>query len=266
MSATVDITGRAMVLGVPVDGPTMKQAVDLIMQWTETGAPHVAVGVNAHVCNQSRTDHDLRARFNAAELSYADGQSIVVAARLLGYDVPERLATTDLVWPLVEECARRGKKVFLVGAMPGIAERAAKRLERGAPGLRTAARNGYEDREDDRALVEAILDFQPDVLLVGLGDPLQQEWISEHRDLLGVPAILSCGGLFDWLSGSHRRAPKWMIKYGLEWLWRVLIEPGRLSGRYLIGNPVFLVRFAHQLATERIIRPNRASSAGSGAR
>ncbi|HEV7955698.1 MAG: hypothetical protein JWL94_1574 [Microbacteriaceae bacterium] len=242
---------RATVLGVAVDGITMKRAVDVIMGWTESRTTHLAVGVNAYVCNQAWGDSVFRARYNSADLSYVDGQSIVVAARLLGYQVPERLATTDLVWPLAEKCAIRGKRVFLFGGSPGVADLAAQALERRAPGLQITARNGYQDREDDSALIDAILDFHPDVLLVGLGDRLQQEWIAEHRDVIGVPAILSCGGLFDWTSGSHRRAPKWMIGAGLEWLWRLLIEPRRLAGRYLLGNPLFLARLARQLISDR---------------
>lgn len=255
MSTIGERSGRGSVLGVPVDGVTMKQAVHLIMEWTELRSPHVAVGVNAHVCNQAWEDPNFRSNLNAADLAYADGQSIVVAARLLGHSAPERLATTDLVWPLAEECAARRKRVFLFGGTPGEAERAAKALQGRAPGLEIATRNGYEDREDDSAVTAAILDFRPDVLLVGLGDPLQQQWIVDHKGLVGVPAILSCGGLFDWTSGSHRRAPRWMIRLGLEWSWRLALEPRRLARRYLLGNPVFIARLARQAAAERLIRP-----------
>lgn len=101
------------------------------------------------------------------------------------------------------------------------------------------------------ALFAGIAAHETDVLLVGLGDPAQQEWVHEHRSRLHASAVLTCGGLFDWLSGTHRRAPRWMIGAGLEWLWRLLIEPRRLARRYLVGNPVFIARLLLQLLSRR---------------
>jgi N-acetylglucosaminyldiphosphoundecaprenol N-acetyl-beta-D-mannosaminyltransferase len=100
-------------------------------------------------------------------------------------------------------------------------------------------------------VIELINAFAPDILFVGLGDPLQQHWVETYRDQLNAPAILTCGGLFDWVSGDNRRAPRWMISSGFEWLWRLMIEPRRLASRYLIGNPVFLFRLARQVLRTR---------------
>ncbi|TPW73779.1 WecB/TagA/CpsF family glycosyltransferase [Schumannella sp. 10F1B-5-1] len=242
---------RARVVGVPVDAVDEAGALGLIDDWMRVGGTHVAVGVNANVCNLAARDARFRAQVSAAELCYADGQSIVGAARLLGHPVPERLATTDLVHPLAALAAARGAGMFLYGGRPGVAERAADRLRRENPGLQVDTQDGYLPRERMPELLERLERLRPGILLVGLGDPLQQDWIARNRDQLEVPAVLSCGGLFDWLAGENRRAPGWMIRAGLEWLWRLIIEPRRLARRYLLGNPAFLLRLGWQLATRR---------------
>ncbi|GAB3616266.1 WecB/TagA/CpsF family glycosyltransferase [Okibacterium endophyticum] len=238
---------RGIVVGVPVDAVTMDAAVQTIIGWTfDDAAPRVAIGVNAHVCNLAATDPRFRAILSRADLAYADGQSVVWASKLLKTPVPERLATTDLVFPLMAACEKEGKSVFLFGGRPGIPELAAERLTEIHPSLRIATHHGYVQHDQVPDLLAAIADHRTDVLLVGLGDPLQQEWIAEHRHEVSASAILSCGGLFDWTSGANRRAPAWMIRAGLEWLWRLLIEPRRLAKRYLIGNPAFIARLGMQ--------------------
>jgi len=239
------------VVGVPVRGLSMADLVQTIIDWTETEGMKVAVGVNANVCNLAASDASFREILLTADLDYADGQSIVWAARALGGDVPERVATTDLINPLVTECAARGKKLYLFGAAPGIAQRAGERLAERAPGLQYRARDGYVSAEEMPALLAEIAEYSPDILLVGLGDPLQQAWLADHRAELHVPAVLTCGGLFDWVSGTNRRAPQWMITAGLEWMWRLALEPRRLAKRYLAGNPLFVGRFTVQLLRSR---------------
>jgi N-acetylglucosaminyldiphosphoundecaprenol N-acetyl-beta-D-mannosaminyltransferase len=113
------------------------------------------------------------------------------------------------------------------------------------------ARDGYVSEEDMPGLIAEIAAYDPYILLVGLGDPLQQAWLADHRSELHVPAVLTCGGLFDWVSGANRRAPQWMISAGLEWLWRLILEPRRLAKRYLAGNPVFMGRFTMQFLRSR---------------
>jgi len=112
------------------------------------------------------------------------------------------------------------------------------------------ASHGYVPEQGWGDLVRRINDFSTDILLVGLGDPWQQEWVERHRDQLDVPVILTCGGLLDWTSGKNPRPPQWMVTAGLEWLWRVLIEPRRLAGRYLLGNPAFVLRVVRQRVRE----------------
>ncbi|AZI57353.1 glycosyltransferase [Nakamurella antarctica] len=239
------------VVGVRVDNFTMDQLVDQLLDWTTLPGLHIAVGVNAHVCNLAAKDQAFRDLVQASDLNYADGQSVVWAGRLLGGDVGERIATTDLVFPLVQQCAAHSKRIFLFGGKPGVAELAAARLQKFAPGLQCSTSDGYVSKENMPALIDKINNFGTDVLLVGLGDPLQQEWVANSRGQLLVPVALTCGGLFDWTSGHNKRAPRWMIAAGLEWLWRLALEPRRLAKRYVVGNPAFVFRLVKQILSKK---------------
>jgi N-acetylglucosaminyldiphosphoundecaprenol N-acetyl-beta-D-mannosaminyltransferase len=237
---------RVKVLDVIVDAVSMDALTDEILEWTDSGSSHVAIGINAHVCNLVARDPHLRALVANSDLNYADGQSIVWAAKALGVTIPERVATTDLVVPVVARAATEGKNVFFFGGAPGVAAEAAARLRKRNPGLKIESHHGHIDDADRPALIRSINAHRTDILFVGLGDPAQQEWVRDHRDDVSARAILTCGGLFDWLSGSNRRAPKWMIRAGLEWLWRMIIEPRRLARRYLVGNPIFIAAVVRQ--------------------
>ncbi|TFD66681.1 WecB/TagA/CpsF family glycosyltransferase [Cryobacterium gelidum] len=251
MSTTDHKALRTSVLRVPVDPFGQDQIVDIVMKWTDGPHTHVAVGVNAMVCNLAATNDDFHGKVMAADLSYADGQSVVWAARLLGGRVPERVATTDLIDALASISALTGKKLFFYGAKPGVAERAASQLRHVHPDLQVATRDGYVSHDGMPQLIDEINASGAHILFVGLGEPRQQDWVSQYRDRLTVPAILTCGGLFDWVSGDNKRAPAWMIAAGLEWLWRLIIEPRRLASRYLLGNPAFLYRLGKQVVSVR---------------
>jgi len=249
MSRTDNAARRTVVVGVPIDLVEQNQIVNIVMDWTNTPQTRVAVGVNAMVCNLAATNPDFHRKLVTADLSYADGQSIVWATRLLGGQAPERVATTDLIHPLAASSALTGKKLFFYGGKPGVAERAAARLREAQPGLLIETRDGYVPHSGMAQLVNEINASGAHILFVGLGDPLQQDWVSKYRGQLTVPAILTCGGLFDWVSGDNKRAPSWMISAGLEWLWRLVIEPRRLATRYLLGNPAFLYRLGKQVVS-----------------
>ncbi|MGN6612167.1 MAG: WecB/TagA/CpsF family glycosyltransferase [Angustibacter sp.] len=233
---------RARVAGVDVDPITIQETVGLVREWVAAGPPRVAVGVNAHVVNQAARDPDFADLLARADLAYADGQSVVWAARLGPVPVPERVATTDLAHPLAAMCAEEGLRLYCFGARPGVAHEAANRLREAHPGLEVQAHHGYVTPEEVPAVLDDIRSFAPHVLLVGLGDPAQQHWAQTHGRQTGASAILTCGGLFDWVSGNNRRPPAWMVRAGLEWLWRIILEPRRLFLRYAVGNPQFVWR------------------------
>lgn len=243
---------RVELLGLPVDLVDMAGVVVLVEQWCRRQGQHVAVGVNAHVANLAARDPSFAGLVRAADLAYADGQSVVWATRWLGNGPTERVATTDLIHPLARMCASRGLGLYFFGAAPGVAERAAQRLRAREPALRVHTSHGYVDERGLPAVLADINASGAAVLLVGLGDPLQQHWVAEHRAALSTPVIMTCGGLFDWISGDIRRPPDWVVRAGLEWLWRLLLEPRRLARRYVLGNPAFMARVVRQKARQSV--------------
>lgn len=232
------------VAGVRVDSYSESTLIDRILEMSSGDRTEVAVGVNAHVCNLARKDDHFR-RLLAAGTTYADGQSVVWAAKMLGVALPGRLATTDVAEPILRAAAEAGIPVYFFGAAEGVAELAAEKFRAKIPGLALRAHHGYVSPDQIDAVLDDIAAHGTRILFVGMGDPAQQLWVEAHRDRL-PPAVLTCGGLFDWLSGSNRRAPEWMIRAGLEWLWRLMIEPRRLAKRYLLGNPSFMAAVARQ--------------------
>lgn len=232
------------VAGMPVGSFSESTLIDRILTMASGDRVEVAVGINASVCNLARKDRHFQ-QLLSASTTYADGQSVVWAARLLGAALPGRLATTDIAEPILRAAAQAGFPVYFFGAAEGVAERAAKKLRAKVPGLALCAHHGYVAPEQVDAVLDEIAAHGTRILFVGMGDPAQQLWVEAHRDRL-PPAVLTCGGLFDWLSGSNRRAPTWMIRAGLEWLWRLIIEPRRLAKRYLLGNPAFIGAVARQ--------------------
>lgn len=238
---------RADFVGVVLDPISMTAAVDVVERAVDQRRRLVAVGVNADVVNKAACDGAVRAAVVGSSLAYADGQSVVWAARFLGIDVPERVATTDLIWPLAQRCAERGFAIFFYGAAPGVAARAAQRLTERFPGLKVQVRDGFTPGD----VVAAVNTSGASVLLVGLGDPLQQRWVARHAERLDVPAVLTCGGLFDWISGDRKRPPQWLVRAGLEWAWRLGLEPRRLFRRYVLGNPAFVLRVARARVLDR---------------
>lgn len=232
------------VAGVHVGSFTVSTLTSRIIEMARSEEVQVAVGVNAHVCNLARRDERF-SRLLSTSINYADGQSVVWAGRLLGGHLPERLATTDAAAPILEAAAAAGIPVYFLGAAEGVAEMAARRLRAEIPALQLRTHHGYFSPTETDAVLKDIRAHRTGILFVGMGDPAQQIWIDTNRRHL-PPAVLTCGGLFDWLSGRNRRAPAWMIHAGLEWLWRLGLEPRRLGRRYLAGNPAFIVAVLRQ--------------------
>lgn len=243
---------RAEVMGVPLDACSAEQFVATVESWVDDGDRQFAVPVNAHLVNLANRDPELAGLLRHSGLNYADGQSVVWAARLLRHPVPGRVPTTEMVYPIAAMLARRRFPVFLLGGRPEVVEAAAAALRGRYPGLEVAGtHHGYFDAGGDRRVLERINDSRARVLLVGLGNPRQEKWVWEHLGELRPNAILTCGGLYDWVSGRRRRAPSWLHRIGLEWLWRLLIEPRRLFGRYVVGNPRFCLHLGRVLWSRR---------------
>jgi len=250
-SVNRDTTPPVNVAGVHVHPVGMAQTVDVLREWLQGDRQRLAVGVNAHLVNLAAANTALANWLQKVDLLYPDGQSVVWACRALGAGAPDRVATTDLIHPLAQMCARERAGMFFFGAAPGIAAAAADRLRAAEPAVRIETHHGYVQPGDMPSVVERINASGASVLLVGLGDPLQQHWLAEHRAVLQPRLLMTCGGLFDWVSGGNRRPPEWLVRGGLEWAWRLGLEPKRLARRYLLGNPAFMLRFARSWLADR---------------
>ena len=249
------------ILGVPVHPLTVAELHEQLADVIARGARARVLHVNAHGLNLAVEHSWLRNFLNQVEIVFCDGVGVMVGARLLGYHIPERITYADWMWQLAEFAARNDISLYFLGARPGVAQAAADRLAARYPALNVVGvQHGYFDRTFDhpenRAVIERINAAGPNILLVGMGMPLQEHWLSENWEHLHVNVALTGGAVFDYMSGELRRAPRWMTDNGLEWLGRLLIEPQRLWRRYLVGNPLFLGRVVRTRLSRRRHRPN----------
>lgn len=185
----------------------------------------------------------------SANINRCDGFGILKGLRWMGMNVPlqYRVSGTTLVPKLLEYGNQHGLSFFFLGAKPQYLQAAIEAVGEKYPQLRIAGHDGYFDKQDDqqnRMIVEQINQFKPSILLVGMGVPIQEQWIQQHSDELKVNVIMPCGAVIDRLAGVVKNSPTWISNIGLEWLYRLVREPRRLGGRYLIGNPAFLLHIA----------------------
>jgi N-acetylglucosaminyldiphosphoundecaprenol N-acetyl-beta-D-mannosaminyltransferase len=230
-----------------VDVVTYEEALDRLAELAEApaGAAHIVTPNAQHVVLLER-DRYLRKIYSEAALVVPDGISLVFAARLLGKPLKGRVTGVDLFQGLCGRAAERGLGVFLLGGRRGAAEEAAARLKSNYPRLNVVGTccppYGFHLHEEGLgAVAREILAARPHILFVALGAPKQEYWIYEHGMNLEVPLSIGIGGSFEMVSGMTRRAPRWLQAAGLEWLFRLALEPRRLWRRYLIGNVQFLV-------------------------
>jgi len=207
--------------------------------------------VNVHALNLAFQKPGLRGFLNQAYLVFCDGAGVMLGARLLGHNLPQRITYADWTWQLAEFAAPRGFTFFFLGARPGVADKAAANLKVRFPDLRiVGTHHGYFNKSpgsaENEAVIEQINAVKPNILIVGFGMPLQERWLMENWDRIDANVALTGGAVFDYVSGELQRAPRWMTDNGLEWLGRLLIEPRRLWKRYLIGNPLFIWRVFKQ--------------------
>jgi N-acetylglucosaminyldiphosphoundecaprenol N-acetyl-beta-D-mannosaminyltransferase len=237
---------RVQVGGATVDSVTFAEAIRLIGQRLGSDAPPAyAVTPNAQHVVMLHSDPKLKAIYDEASFIFADGMSLLIAARLLGHRLPERVTGVDLFQALCFESAKLGFRIFLLGGLPGAAERAARVLKKRNAGINITGTYcpplGFEnDAAETQRIMERVRASQPDLLFVGLGVPKQEYWMHKHYRSLNARLSIGVGGAFDMVAGITPRAPKWLQNAGLEWLFRLSAEPRRLWKRYLIGNVRFL--------------------------
>ena len=256
-------SGKASVLGCRIDRLTLGETVSRCIEVIEAGRPAQQMSINAAKMVAVRKDHRLRAIAEACALVSADGQPVVWASRLLRDPLPERVAGIDLMNELLEVAAQRGYKVFVLGARPEILKRAIERLEERLPTLRVVgAHHGYFSTEEEPGVCSAIRAAAPEILLVAMSSPRKEYFLADHSAELEVPLSIGVGGSIDVVAGATRRAPAWMQKTGLEWLFRMLQEPRRLGWRYVQTNTQFGLLLGRELLKHhQELSPDRSEGA-----
>jgi N-acetylglucosaminyldiphosphoundecaprenol N-acetyl-beta-D-mannosaminyltransferase len=243
--------GRIDILGVGVDPLTVEELHVEIGRLVRGGKRGLVLNVNAHCLNLCYEDPKLRDFLNGAEVVFCDGAGVRLAASILSRRIPERITYAEWAWRLAAFAAAQGFSLYFLGGRPGVAREAARRLIESFPDLKiVGVRHGYFDHSagsaENEAVVAEINAAAPDILLVGLGMPLQERWLMENRERIGAGVVLTGGAVFDYVSGGLRRGPRLLTDNGFEWLARLFGEPRRLWRRYLVGNPLFLLRVLKQ--------------------
>jgi N-acetylglucosaminyldiphosphoundecaprenol N-acetyl-beta-D-mannosaminyltransferase len=230
-----------LVCGIPVANLTEDEAVAAIDEMITEGGSHYGAVVNAAKIVAASRDEKLKQVLLDADLVTADGMSVVWASRLLGQPLKQRVTGIDLFARLVEHAAERGWSVYFLGALDESVRGTVERFKSEHSALRVAGyRNGYFTASESNAIADAIKQSAADLLFVAMGSPAQENWIASQLARTGVHFALGVGGSFDHISGLAVRAPQWMQRAGLEWLYRLLREPRRMWRRYLIGNSAFI--------------------------
>jgi N-acetylglucosaminyldiphosphoundecaprenol N-acetyl-beta-D-mannosaminyltransferase len=254
-----DPTARIDLLGCPVDALTMEQTVARVEKAIAQRETTQHVAINAAKVVRYQHDEALRAAVDGCELATADGQPVVWASRLLGPALPERVAGIDLMDSLLGVSRERGYGVFLLGARAEVLERAEREILRRHPGVRIVGRHhGYFGAEGEADVVDEVAAAEPDILFVALETPAKELFLARNRERLAVPFVMGVGGSFDVLAGERRRAPRWMRRTGLEWLFRLSQDPRRLARRYVVGNSAFIWLVLKDAVRIRL-RPRTAS-------
>ncbi len=253
---------RASFLGCPIDVLTMSDTVELARRamLSRQRLQHVALNVAKFV--NTRFDPMLAADVASSDVIGIDGMGIVWGARALGLPVKSRVTGIDLLTEVLALCERDGFKPYFLGATPGVLQQAASRVLEKHPSIAFAGlRDGYFTREQEADVVREIRSSRADCLFIGMPTPRKERFLASHRDALGVPFIMGVGGSLDILAGAVRRAPLRMQRLGLEWLYRVCQEPGRMWWRYAKTNTLFAGILAQAIVRQRLGMAPQASSA-----
>lgn len=226
---------------------TIDGAVDEMLFAARARRKTQVVFVNAHVINTAAHDEAYRAVLARADLCLADGSGMAIAARAAGTPFVSNTNGTDVFPVLCREAVRAGRKIFLIGGREGVAERAATTIRAAGYGEAIAgSHHGYfkAGSAEEDAAIAAINASHADIVLVAMGVPVQDAWIARHAHRIDAPVLAGVGGLFDFFAGNVSRAPEAVRAIGMEWAWRLALEPRRLWKRYILGNAEFLGRLA----------------------
>ncbi|KJS19418.1 MAG: N-acetylmannosaminyltransferase [Clostridiaceae bacterium BRH_c20a] len=236
---------RIYILGSLIDKVNTKQALERINDFIQEATPHHIITANAEIIFHGRQDKKLSRTLNKAHLVTADGAGVVWATRYLNDPVTERVTGIDLLHAICNQAQQKNWKLYFLGAAPGVAGKAVLKVLELYPNCHIVGyENGFFSQEEESKVIANINSIKPDILFVAMGAPKQEFWIREHLQELNVPVCIGVGGSFDVLAGNAQRAPEWMQKKNLEWLFRLYKEPKRW--RRMLSLPRFVLAVVGQ--------------------
>lgn len=232
---------RMPFMNIQIDNITMTQALDRIEEMIRQEKASFVVTPNVDHIVQIERGGELKAAYQEADLILTDGKPLIWISKWYGTPIREKISGSDLFPKLCERAATQKYSMFFLGAAEGVAAKAAENLCVRYPGLQVVGTYsppiGFEnDREEMQKIISMIRQCRPQILIVGLGCPKQELFLLHHRKDLGVPVSLGLGASLDFEAGNVKRAPGWMSDHGLEWLYRITQDPGRLVKRYLVDD------------------------------
>jgi N-acetylglucosaminyldiphosphoundecaprenol N-acetyl-beta-D-mannosaminyltransferase len=253
------VSKRIRIGSIWIDAVTFAETLDRIQALVEAGLGGMVFTPNIDHVVIAENDPEFRAAYAAADLSLVDGQPLMWAARLLDTPLPEKVSGSDLIVPLIERAGQRGWRVYILGAGPGVAEEAAEilrgRYKVNVVGTASPMIGRQPDPTADAKIVATIAAAKTQLLLLALGAPKQELWLHRNRAALSTAVGVGVGASVDFVAGRVQRAPRWVSRSGLEWLYRLVREPRRLWRRYLVNDPQFgaiLLRSLRQPRDERV--------------
>lgn len=234
-----------VIFEVPITPIKLDGLLSFVHEAVEHASRATIFFVNIYSLNQAYKDREIRKVLTKADLVYCDGAGVRWGARLLGKSLPERMTGADWIYDLARMCQSNRHCLYLLGGAPGVADESAAQLRFLNPELQVVgAHHGFfhKTNHESDEIIQTINRLAPDIILVGLGTPIQEMWIRDNRHKLNAPVVWAMGATMDFVSGRVPRAPEWMCNHGLEWLFRLILEPRRMWRRYLVGNPLFYWR------------------------
>jgi len=241
------------ILGVRLNPLTIDELNGFISRTIKCQKRIVIAGQNMHGIFFYHSDKRRRVYLDHADIVRIDGMALLFWAKLLGYplSIEHRVTYVDWVHPLMATAEAEGWRVFYLGGKPGVAARAARKLQERYPRLLIRTHHGYFTPEENETVLQEIAEFRPHVLMVGMGMPRQEHWVLDNLDRIQANAILTAGACFDYIAGAIPTPPRWMGRMGLEWLYRLFSEPRRLWRRYLVEPWALLPLFLKDLLNIR---------------
>ena len=233
------------IIGIRIHQLNLKEAISQIESFIRSGDKHQVCVTNVYSVVTMQKDEEFRKINNSSSLVVADGMPLVWVSKLYGQSIPERVSGSDILYRLCKIAVKKQYKLFFLGSTKETLDKMCSNLAKSFPGLQIVGVYSppFKDcfsEADNSIMIDKVNEAKPDILWVGMTAPKQEKWIYHNLDKLNVQVAIGIGAVFDFVAGKVKRAPKWMQKIGLEWLFRLTQEPRRLWRRYLVGNTIFI--------------------------